>query len=140
MTVGRWERGERLPHPDHRQKLCDLFEKNAQELGLLPEISEAPDDMKAVSAPPLQPPATNETTKGVYSQWHRHRRIFLIGLAGLGVTALAGGIWEATRSQSPSPVPPTHVLRKRFRQLSARFSARSKEHFEMLVCNIEKTA
>jgi transcriptional regulator with XRE-family HTH domain len=37
MTVGRWERGERLPHPYHRQKLCDLFEKNALELGLLPE-------------------------------------------------------------------------------------------------------
>jgi transcriptional regulator with XRE-family HTH domain len=34
-TVGRWERGERLPHPHYRQKLCDLFGKSAQELGLL---------------------------------------------------------------------------------------------------------
>jgi ribosome-binding protein aMBF1 (putative translation factor) len=35
ITVGRWERGERMPHPHHRQKLCTLFEMNAQELGLL---------------------------------------------------------------------------------------------------------
>lgn len=34
-TVGRWERGERVPHPYHRQKLCALFEMNAQNLGLL---------------------------------------------------------------------------------------------------------
>ncbi|QBD82570.1 XRE family transcriptional regulator [Ktedonosporobacter rubrisoli] len=34
-TVGRWEREERLPQPYHQQKLCALFEKNAQELGFL---------------------------------------------------------------------------------------------------------
>ena len=33
-TVGRWERGERLPRPYHRQMLCELFGKNAEELGL----------------------------------------------------------------------------------------------------------
>jgi transcriptional regulator with XRE-family HTH domain len=35
-TVGRWERGERIPHPRHQQKLCELFQMNAQELGFLP--------------------------------------------------------------------------------------------------------
>ena len=40
MTVGRWERGEHVPHPYHRQKLCALFEKNAQDLGLFSEASE----------------------------------------------------------------------------------------------------
>ena len=52
-TVGRWERGERLPHPHYRQKLCDLFGKSAQELGLLPEgIDEFDDDAGELDLPP----------------------------------------------------------------------------------------
>ncbi len=46
-TVGRWERGERLPHSHYRQKLCLLFEKNARDLGLLSEISEKSDEVTA---------------------------------------------------------------------------------------------
>jgi predicted ATPase/transcriptional regulator with XRE-family HTH domain len=34
-TVGRWERGESFPQPHYRQKLCQLFGKNAEELGLV---------------------------------------------------------------------------------------------------------
>src|SRR5947209_18368488 len=34
-TVGRWESGERLPRPYHRQALCELLGKSAEELGLL---------------------------------------------------------------------------------------------------------
>ena len=48
-TVGRWERGERLPRPYHRQVLCDLFGKNAEELGLT-ELTPAP-----VTVPASQP-------------------------------------------------------------------------------------
>ena len=33
--VGIWERGESTPSPYYRQKLCQLFGKNAQELGFL---------------------------------------------------------------------------------------------------------
>ncbi len=33
-TVSRWESGRSLPRPYHRQKLFELFEKNAEELGL----------------------------------------------------------------------------------------------------------
>lgn len=33
-TVGRWERGVSFPHPHYRQKLCQLFGKSAEELGL----------------------------------------------------------------------------------------------------------
>jgi WD40 repeat protein/transcriptional regulator with XRE-family HTH domain len=43
ITVGRWERGERMPHPHHRQKLCNLFEMNAQELGLLSTVTQDAD-------------------------------------------------------------------------------------------------
>lgn len=34
-TVGRWERGESFPQPHYRQKLTHLFEKSAEELGLV---------------------------------------------------------------------------------------------------------
>jgi tetratricopeptide (TPR) repeat protein/transcriptional regulator with XRE-family HTH domain len=36
-TVGRWERGRARPGPYFRQKLCSLFGKDAQALGLLRE-------------------------------------------------------------------------------------------------------
>lgn len=36
-TVNRWERGRAVPSPYFRQKLCELFGKNAEELGLLDE-------------------------------------------------------------------------------------------------------
>jgi transcriptional regulator with XRE-family HTH domain len=34
-TVGRWENGESLPRPHHRQLLCEAFGKNAEEPGLM---------------------------------------------------------------------------------------------------------
>lgn len=34
-TVGRWERGVSFPQPHYRQKLCQLFDKSAEELGLV---------------------------------------------------------------------------------------------------------
>ena len=37
--LSRWERGTASPSPYYRQKLCVLFDKNAQELGLLQEES-----------------------------------------------------------------------------------------------------
>lgn len=35
LNVGRWERGSSLPYPHFREKLCQLFGKDARELGLL---------------------------------------------------------------------------------------------------------
>ena len=34
VTIGRWERGVTLPSPFYRRKLCQVFGKTAQELGL----------------------------------------------------------------------------------------------------------
>lgn len=34
-SVGRWERGEVFPSPYHRYRLLELFESNAQEMGLI---------------------------------------------------------------------------------------------------------
>ena len=37
INVSRWERGSTSTSPFFREKLCNLFEKNALDLGLLPE-------------------------------------------------------------------------------------------------------
>ncbi len=52
-TVSRWERGLFLPTPYFRERLCELFGKNAEELGLLeatqslhqPDIATLPRDL-----------------------------------------------------------------------------------------------
>ncbi len=38
-TVARWECGKTFPSPYYRQKLCELFEKKADELGLIKDDS-----------------------------------------------------------------------------------------------------
>ncbi len=38
-TVNRWEQGVKLPTPSLRERLCSLFGKNTEELGLLPRDS-----------------------------------------------------------------------------------------------------
>ena len=39
-TVIRWEQRQSVPYPYYRELLCELFAKNARELGLLEEIDE----------------------------------------------------------------------------------------------------
>ena len=49
-TVGRWERGVSSPYPIHRERLCGLFNKDVQELGLIEEdYSVLEQDMAGVS-------------------------------------------------------------------------------------------
>ena len=36
-TVSRWEQGLVVPYPYYREQLCMLYEKTAEELGLLPD-------------------------------------------------------------------------------------------------------
>ncbi len=121
VTVGRWERGERLPHPVYRQKLCTLFEMNAEDLGLLPDLSEKPgkdasgtitlsSSRESESAVPhasagLDAPhaieAVNDPSTDTLIEKDRPvpaslagrptRRSALIGLGGLGLAALLGG-------------------------------------------------
>jgi transcriptional regulator with XRE-family HTH domain len=39
LEVGRWERGEATPHPLHRERLSELFESSAEQLGIQRIIS-----------------------------------------------------------------------------------------------------
>ena len=61
-TVARWERGTSLPRPYHRQALCALFGKNAEDFGLISGI-------RAISPLPLSetspsPPPPEGATPG----------------------------------------------------------------------------
>jgi WD40 repeat protein/transcriptional regulator with XRE-family HTH domain len=134
ITVGRWERGERMPHPQYRQKLCALFEMNAQDLGLFSEFPQESNDATAVVAlspePDKEIPADglsggSETSgdraigadppQEIPSRFSSHRRRFLIGLGGLGIAALTGGgLLLAARSlHAPVPMPVKVPLSKR---------------------------
>src|ERR1017187_3449326 len=60
--LSRWEHGTASPSPFYRQKLCALFNKNAQELGLVPQklpkrASSMPDSPPASQTPVLLPAA-----------------------------------------------------------------------------------
>src|SRR5260370_2466658 len=44
-TIGRWESGDSIPRPYHRQSLCEIFGKNAEEFGLVEEEVTARDEL-----------------------------------------------------------------------------------------------
>ncbi|GAC1508114.1 MAG: XRE family transcriptional regulator [Ktedonobacteraceae bacterium] len=52
-NVGRWERGETIPSPHFRTKLCLLFQVNAQTLGLVvpPHVSSVESDLLPAQIP-----------------------------------------------------------------------------------------
>jgi uncharacterized membrane protein len=58
--VSRWERGYATPSPYFREHLCLLFEKSAQDLGLLPEKQAESEQMPSPSPPPLQEASREE--------------------------------------------------------------------------------
>ncbi len=53
--VGIWERGESIPSPFYRQKLCQLFGKNAQELGFLDPPSHEDSTRESLDVQPVNP-------------------------------------------------------------------------------------
>ncbi len=55
-TIGRWERGISLPYPFHRERLCELYGKDARELGLVEEATTQNDESE--QNPSLPTPAT----------------------------------------------------------------------------------
>lgn len=143
ITVGRWERGERLPHPLYRQELCTLFVMNAEDLGLFLEpqldeamvISEIPPEVPntlnevaetssepsvpavttLIADPVLPMPVIEEKTKtSVFQQ----RRTLLVGLGGLATITLMGAGLQLLLHTSPSSatLPPV-LLNKPSQQL-----------------------
>ena len=67
-TVSRWERGLFFPIPYFRERLCTLFCKNAEELGLLENVEQAQRRGRGDSS--SQSPAT-ESPLQVHSEWQK---------------------------------------------------------------------
>ncbi len=109
VTVGRWERGISFPYPYFREKLCQLFGKSAQELGLLDNETEHPTTdsiditIQTSTVPssalydpaiplPLQHPLIGRNTLFLTLKQqllHGNRPVALYGLPGAGKTTLA---------------------------------------------------
>jgi len=43
-TIGQWELGKHMPYPEHIQRLCKLFETNAETLGLVDSTAASGDE------------------------------------------------------------------------------------------------
>ncbi len=103
VTVSRWERGLSFPYPHFREKLCLLFEKNAEELGLVQTLPASEEHISHVTAlydPMLPLPFTGVTglvgRDTMIAQLRQRvcasestNSIALHGLPGVGKTALA---------------------------------------------------
>ncbi|HEX7736400.1 MAG TPA: tetratricopeptide repeat protein [Ktedonobacteraceae bacterium] len=112
LNVGRWERGSSLPYPHFREKLCQLFGKDARELRLLDDDSAADGVLvearesanmageRAIYDPAIPlPPAHNSRLVGRDALLARLRQVLRVGersvlvalhgLPGAGKTALA---------------------------------------------------
>ena len=107
-NISRWERGVSSPYPYHREKLCLLFGKSAQELGFVENDGLASQDHALSSEPnlsatfavldPTIPPPPNEgrgligrqdLLNKLVEQVCAGKNIALSGLPGAGKTALA---------------------------------------------------
>jgi predicted ATPase/DNA-binding XRE family transcriptional regulator len=111
-TVGRWERGYSFPSPHYRRELCRIFEKSAEELGLV----------KRKSGERGQPPVLSERSQKPEPFWKMPlaftsfigreqevdavcamlrrpdiRLITLLGAGGIGKTRLAMEIARVMR-------------------------------------------
>src|ERR1700704_6453688 len=54
-TVSRWEQGLAVPYPYYREQLCILYDKTAEELGLLSDTKQS-DVVVEEAIPPAVPP------------------------------------------------------------------------------------
>ncbi len=74
VNVSRWERGLTTPSPYFRRKLCDLFGKTFQELGLVEDRADSRSEQARAEALPGQAVTTAPST-GIAPLWHvPHRR------------------------------------------------------------------
>src|SRR5437588_7066623 len=68
-TIGRWENGDSIPRPIYRQSLCEIFGKNAAELGLVKDWGKNPEGAdlcghEEESTPLTASPATDHDAQG----------------------------------------------------------------------------
>ena len=99
VNVSRWERGDTFPSHYYRHKLCELFEKNAEDLGLIHDHSLHIDWRQVPRVDQLYG-REEECLK--LQQWivdDRCRLVALRGIAGIGKTSLAAKVTEQLRDK-----------------------------------------
>src|SRR6266705_2956328 len=99
LSVGRWERGEALPHRGFRRKLCDLFGMSEHALFPLTELetADSPSPSQALDpAIPLEPMlrlvGRDDDIERIKQRLCAGKSVALTainGLPGVGKTALA---------------------------------------------------
>jgi transcriptional regulator with XRE-family HTH domain len=89
-TIGQWERGKHTPYPEHIQKLCDLFDKNAEALGLVGESFNAEIPVKSNEEEPVEANAEqlHTSTSSSYEQ-PREDSAFNSSIGGTTTSSLA---------------------------------------------------
>ncbi|HLZ58486.1 MAG TPA: tetratricopeptide repeat protein [Ktedonosporobacter sp.] len=117
-TVSRWERGVFFPQPHYRQRLCQLFGKSAEELGLVKVHSdESPDEASVLSStdqplseyrwkvpPPLNSFIGREQDLAALCSLLKSEDVRLVNLTG------PGGVGKTCLS-----IEVAHTLRQHFR-------------------------
>jgi transcriptional regulator with XRE-family HTH domain len=108
-TVNRWERGRAVPSPYFRQKLCDLFAKNAQHLGLISEVEQTDLRPPFTSTAPLRDAITSfvgrdEEIAHLQELSSTTRLLTLTGSGGCGKTRLGIHLANALSHQFPGGV------------------------------------
>ncbi|HYX50793.1 MAG TPA: NB-ARC domain-containing protein, partial [Ktedonobacteraceae bacterium] len=135
-TVGRWERGIGFPRPYYGQKLCEIFGKNAEELGLVKENISQQVDFEEVDdtyhasiheedlgeAPSVGNLYGRENECARLANWlidHHCRVVAVLGMGGVGKTAVAARIAEQVKQnfeyvfwRSLQNAPPIELLLK----------------------------
>ena len=137
-TVGRWERGIGFPRPYSRQRLCEIFGKNAEELGLVKENISWEQDAEESGAENQLSSSMHEEDLGeaaymsnLYGRenecarlahWiidHHCRVAAVLGMGGVGKTAVAARLAEQVKQsfeyvfwRSLQNAPPIELLLK----------------------------
>jgi transcriptional regulator with XRE-family HTH domain len=109
-TVSRWERGLFSPTPYFRERLCTLFSKNAEELGLLENGDQSPERAPRVLSPRpptslafqqeteqrhlVRPRATSTIAPLVAPSWPRRGDTFAYILDSAAYDQQAHILWE----------------------------------------------
>jgi len=106
LSVRRWERGDAFPTPHFRQQLSGLFEKNPQELGLIPDRGEEEREtvLSAILFNQGEVP-TSATSSSMWTLPYRRNPFFT------GRESLLADLWNKFTSENVTAQTRSYALR-----------------------------